>query len=174
MRWILACLSCAAAAGAAPPQTVSSVDLSRYQGVWYEIARYPNRFQRDCAGEVTATYELRDDGKVRVVNRCRKQNGALSEAEGVARPAKDGSNAKLQVRFAPAILSFLPQVWGDYWVIELAPDYSHAVVGHPAREYLWILGRSPNMDEETYGELVRRIEQKHGYDPARLIRTRQQ
>lgn len=171
MGLLFASISCAA--GLTVPLTVvPSVDLSRYQGVWYEIARYPNRFQNQCAGDVSAKYELRSDSKIRVVNRCRKTNGEMSEAQGVARLAeKDGPNSKLEVRFAPPLLSFLPFVWGDYWIIELAPDYSYAVVGHPDREYLWILARSPHMDETTYQELLRKIQQDHGYDPSRLART---
>lgn len=155
-----------------PPATVASVDLDRYAGRWYEIARFPNRFQKSCAGEVTADYTRREDGRLRVVNRCRRANGSVIEASGVARvAAKDGSNAKLQVRFAPAWLSFLP-VWGDYWVLELADDYSHALVGDGGRDYLWILAREPQMDPGTYDDLVARAAAK-GFDTARLQRTDQ-
>ncbi len=153
-------------------QAVSSVDLTRYAGKWYEIARLPNRFQKDCTGEVSATYSPLEAGRLKVVNECRK-NGGIVRAEGVARLAvKDGSNSKLKVRFAPSWLSWVPFVWGDYWVIELAPDYSYSVVGTPDRKYLWILSRSPQMDEGTYKRLIERAEAQ-GFDSARLLKTRQ-
>jgi len=152
---------------------VPSIDINRYLGTWYEIARLPNRFQESCAGEVTATYSLYDDGDIRVVNRCRKESGELTEAEGRARRASDdGPNSKLKVRFAPAVLSFLPFVWGDYWVIDIAPDYSYAVVGEPRREYLWVLSRSPQMDPQVLGEILARA-RAQGYDLSRLLHTRQ-
>jgi apolipoprotein D and lipocalin family protein len=153
-------------------EVVPSVDLSRYAGTWYEIARLPNRFQEQCAGDVTATYAIRADGEVTVVNRCRQANGAMSEAEGRARRAAgDGPNTKLEVRFAPAFLSFLPFVWGDYWVIDLAPDYSYAVIGEPNRRFLWVLARSPEMDEGLLSDILGRI-RNQGYDIALLQRTR--
>ena len=94
--------------------TVPKVDLQKYSGVWYEIARLPNKFQKDCAGDVSAEYTMRDDGKIKVVNRCREANQSKpKQAEGVARVADEdnGSNSILEVRFAPAILSFLDSVW---------------------------------------------------------------
>ncbi len=98
-----------------PLEAVADVDIPRYMGLWYEIARYPNSFQTKCTGEVTATYTLLDDGTIRVVNRCRKENGEMSEAVGKAKLAdSDGPKSKLKVRFAPAILSWLPFVWGNY------------------------------------------------------------
>ncbi len=151
--------------------TVPSIDMSRYVGTWYEIARLPNRFQKKCSGDVTATYTLLDNGDVKVVNRCRKEDGGFTTAEGLARRAsEDGSNAKLKVRFAPALLSFLPFVWGDYWIIDLAADYSYAVVGEPDREYLWILARVPVMDNNTLGGILDKI-RKQGYDTTSLIKT---
>jgi apolipoprotein D and lipocalin family protein len=150
---------------------VPSVELSRYIGTWYEIARLPNRFQDKCAGDVTATYSILEDGDIRVVNRCRQQNGENTEAEGRARrAASDGPNTKLKVRFAPAFLSFLPFVWGDYWIIDLAADYSYAVVGEPDRKYLWILARSREMDETLLNEILVRV-RNQGYNTAPLIRT---
>lgn len=156
-----------------PLDVVPALDLTRYAGTWYEIARFPNRFQRQCAGSVTATYTLLDDGTVRVVNRCRTAEGEWIEAEGEARRATaEGSTAILKVRFAPAFLSFLPFVWGDYWVIDLGEDYSYAVVGEPAREYLWILSRTPALPDETYAGILRRAQAK-GFDVTKLIRTDQ-
>jgi apolipoprotein D and lipocalin family protein len=165
-------LFCSLPAAAADLVVVPSVDLERYAGKWYEIARLPNRFQTQCAGNVTATYTLREDGRITVVNECAKEDGTTSRAEGIARRAsEEESNSKLQVRFAPRILSFLPWVWGDYWIIELAPDYSYAMVGEPGRDYLWILAREPRMEGARIQELQRKA-QEQGFETARMIRTR--
>jgi len=155
-----------------PLRVVPSVDFSRYAGLWYEVARLPNRFEKKCAADVTAEYTPRDDGRIRVVNSCRKQDGKLTKAEGVARLAdRKGPNSRLEVRFAPSFLSFLPVVWGDYQIIELAPDYSHAVVGSPDRKYLWILARTPRMDEATYRRLTEAAAAQ-GFDVSRMMRTK--
>jgi apolipoprotein D and lipocalin family protein len=152
---------------------VPDLDVKRYMGTWYEIARLPNRFQDQCTGEVTATYSLRDDGDIMVVNRCRNAKGEIEEAEGRARRSADNEPpTKLKVRFAPAILSFLPFVWGDYWILDLAPDYSHALVGEPSRKYLWVLSRNPGMDETTLRRILD-IAERQGYDVSTLIRTAQ-
>lgn len=157
-----------------PLKTVSSVDLSRYAGVWYEIARLPNSFQNKCAGEVSATYSLLEKNRIKVVNQCRKNDGRITKAEGVARLAdKNGPTSELKVRFAPSFLSFLPFVWGDYQIIELADDYTYSVVGEPTREYLWILSRSPQMDEDTFARLTAAAASQ-GFDVSKLVRTRQQ
>jgi apolipoprotein D and lipocalin family protein len=151
----------------APLRVVPAVDLARYLGTWYEIASYPQWFQRDCVAS-TATYARREDGRIRVLNACRDRtlDGPLRQAEGVAWVvAGEPSNAKLQVQF------FWP-FRGDYWIIELDAEYRTAVVGHPSREYLWILSRTPQMDPALYAELCRRIE-AHGYDLRRLQRTLQ-
>lgn len=150
-----------------PLAVVPSVDLDRYLGQWHEIARYPNHFERQCARDVTANYSRNDDGTLNVVNACRKEDGSLQSAAALARVV---APAKLEVRFAPAWLGFLPFVWGKYWVIELAPDYSYAVVGEPTREYLWILARSPRMDDGTYARITAGLP-AFGYDPARLLRN---
>lgn len=155
-----------------PLETVTGVDIKRYVGRWYEIARLPNRFQEDCAGDVTATYSLREDGEINVVNRCRKSDGEMSEAEGRAKRAdREEPPSKLKVRFAPAFLSFLPFVWGDYWIIDLAPDYSYAVVGEPDRRYFWVLSRTTTMEEAVLQEIFERSRKK-GYDLSTAIRTR--
>jgi apolipoprotein D and lipocalin family protein len=152
---------------------VDSVDLRQYAGTWYEIARLPNRFQEECAGNVTATYKILENGEINVVNRCLKNDGDTSEAEGIARRAgHDEPNTKLKVRFAPSFLSFLPMVWGDYWIIDLAPDYSYAVIGEPNREYLWVLARTPRLEGNLFQEILGRV-RKQGYDLKTLIRTKQ-
>lgn len=135
--------SAPAAQSAADVRTVARVDLDRYAGEWFEVARFPNRFQDQCLGDVRARYTRRPDGRIDVLNLCRLADGSTDEARGVARVVDQASYAKLKVRFAPAYLSFLPMVWGDYWVIGLADDYTWAVVGSPDREYLWVLARYP-------------------------------
>ncbi|HVE86554.1 MAG TPA: lipocalin family protein [Myxococcales bacterium] len=147
-----------------PLQTVPRVDLSRYTGTWYEIASFPQGFQRGCTA-TTATYSLRDDGDIAVLNRCRqgRVDGREQSATGRVRVVDPSTNAKLEV-------SFFGPFWGDYWVIDLGPSYEYAVVGHPSRDYLWILSRQPTMDPERYEEILRRLEAK-GYQTARLVRT---
>jgi apolipoprotein D and lipocalin family protein len=157
--------------GREPLRVVPSVDLERYTGTWYEIARLPNRFQKKCAGDVAATYTLRGDGGLDVLNQCRKADGRLTSVKGRARLAdRRGPNTKLEVRFAPAFLSFLPFVWGDYQIIDLAPDYSYALVGEPGRKYLWVLARAPRMDEAAYGRATARAAAE-GFDVSRLLKT---
>jgi apolipoprotein D and lipocalin family protein len=153
-------------------RVVPALDLEKYVGVWFEIARLPNRFQKDCLSDVTATYSLLADGDIKVVNRCHKEGDVFTEAEGRARLAsREGPNSKLEVRFAPAWLSFLPFVWGNYWIIDLDDDYSYAVIGEPDREYLWVLARSPQMDEDLLTLILERARQQ-GYDTSALVRTK--
>ena len=147
---------------------VPTVDLERYAGDWFEIARYPNRFQNDCARDVRAAYTRRADGRIDVVNRCARADGSAIEARGVARVVDEQTRAKLKVRFAPAVLSFLPFVWGDYWIIGLADDYSWAVVGTPDRKYLWILARTPRL-EGTGREQAMAALRANGFDAAKLV-----
>ena len=157
---------------AGPVRTVESVDLERYAGDWYEVARFPNRFQRDCAGDVQASYARRPDGRIDVVNRCRDAEGGTIEARGVARVVDARTSAKLKVRFAPAWLSLLPFVWGDYWILGLADDYSWAVVGSPDRDYLWILARRPEIDAGGYAAAVD-VARANGFYVDRLVKTSQ-
>lgn len=127
-------------AHAAGVQTVPAVDLQRYLGQWYEIAAFPMRFQAHCVGETTAQYGLRDDGQISVVNRCKTASGEFDSASGRAKVEPNSGNARLRVTF------FWP-FYGDYWIIGLDPDYQWAVVGHPEREYLWILSRNPQLPQ---------------------------
>jgi apolipoprotein D and lipocalin family protein len=156
----------------APVQTVAKVDLQRYAGKWYEIARYPNRFQKQCAGNVTANYIITAEGKLDVINQCKKKNGELQTAKADGKVVDKQTNAKLKVRFAPSFLSILPFVWGDYWIIDLAPDYSYAVVSDSKRDYFWILSREPQMSETLYAQIMERAKSK-GFDPTRAVRTAQ-
>ena len=157
------------AAAAADPtvRSVPSVDLDRYAGRWYEIARYPNRFQDQCASHVTATYDRREDGRIRAVNRCRKADGSLDAVEGTAKIVEGTGNAQLKVRFAPGWLGFLPFVWGDYWVIGLDEAYRWAVVGTPDRKYLWLLSRTPQMAEAERAAAEEAM-RRNGFDVSRL------
>ncbi len=149
-------------------QPVAEVDLTRYAGRWHEVARFPNRFQEKCVAETTADYTLLPDGTVRVVNACRKADGSVTTAEGRARVA--GRSSTLKVRFAPGWLSFLPFVWGDYWILDLTADYGAALVGSPDRKYLWILARTPKLDEATYTRLVAAAAAQ-GFEVDRLVKS---
>ena len=149
-----------------PLEAVPNVELERYLGTWYEIASYPQRFQEGCTG-TTATYSLRSDGEIDVLNKCRKGalDGPEDVAEGRARVVDRTSKAKLEV-------SFFGPFWGDYWIIDLGPGYEYAVVGHPSRDYLWILSRTPTLDGDTYQGILTRLEEK-GYTLELLQKTLQ-
>lgn len=150
-------------ASVAPLQTIPRLDVQRYLGTWYEIAKFPNRFQKQCVANTQARYSLLSDGSLEVVNRCREANGKFSEAVGQARQVGGAESPQLKVRFAPAWLSFLPMVWGDYWVIDLDSEYQLAAVSEPTREYLWILSRQPKVDAVAYKNLLERLQAK-GFD----------
>ena len=150
-----------------PVRVVAGVDISRYAGTWYEIAKYPNRFQRGCVA-TSATYTVLPGGRaVEVVNRCR--NGSLDGPErsikGKARVVDEETNARLKVTF------FWP-FSGDYWIIDLSPEYEYAVVASPDRKYLWILSRTPRMDDHVYERILEKVREQH-FDPSRLERTPQ-
>lgn len=154
-----------------PLELVGSLDLQRYQGRWYEIARLPNRFQDQCDSDVMADYELLEDGRVAVTNRCRRADGSSSQVAGIARlDESDGREAALKVRFAPRWLSILPLVWGDYRVLALDESYRRALVGSDNRKYLWILAREPEMSNTDLDQLVDKARQQ-GFDVSRLTRT---
>jgi apolipoprotein D and lipocalin family protein len=155
-----------------PLQVVPEIDYQKYAGKWFEIARLPNRFEEDCVANVTAEYTPRPDGRITVVNRCEEADGGINVAEGVARREDGAPPSVLEVRFAPAFLSLLPMVWGDYRIIELDPDYRYAVVGSDDREYLWVLSRTPHLDDATYDAAVAAA-RSQGFDVSRLIRTKQ-
>jgi apolipoprotein D and lipocalin family protein len=143
------------------PRVVDSVDLNRYAGKWYEIASFPVSFQKDC-NCTTAEYTLTDKGYVTVFNACRKGSpgGRISSIQGKAFPVKGSNNAKLKVQF------FWP-FRAPYWIIGLADDYSWALVSGPSRKYLWILSRTPYMDEGLYAELLEKLKTQ-GFDVTRL------
>lgn len=160
MRALLLVLALPLLAG--EPPVVAQVDLARYMGTWYEVAKFPNRFQRGCLC-TTATYALRPDGKVSVINRCETLGGKGKESRGWAKVVDPATRAKLKVTF------FWP-FFGDYWILDLDPGYRHVLVGTPNRKYLWILAREPRLDEASYRALVDRAAQL-GFDVSRLEKT---
>ena len=147
-------------------KTVEHVDVKRYMGTWFEIARFPQRFEKGLVG-VTAEYALLPDGNVRVLNTGHERdlNGELRTARGKARVVDTATNAKLKVTF------FWPFA-GDYWILELGKDYEYAVVGDESRKYLWILSRTPQMDETIYNGLLERVKDK-GFDISKLEKVPQ-
>lgn len=149
-----------------PLQTVPSVDLNRYMGEWHEIASFPQRFQKGCVAS-KATYILRKDGDLNILNQCRDKTleGKVRTAKGKAWVVDSKSQAKLRVRF------FWP-FSGAYWIIDLGANYEYAVVGHPDRNYLWILSRTPQMDPAVYEGILDRLKKQH-YDISQLKKTLQ-
>lgn len=144
----------------APLEAIASLDVPRYMGTWYEVAKYPNWFQKRCIANTSATYAVQSNGMLQVLNRCQKEDGSMSEALGAAKQVGDATSPKLEVRFAPAWLSFLPFVWGNYWVIDLDPQYQLAAVSEPSRKYLWILSRTQTVEPKAYEALLQRLKQK--------------
>ncbi len=154
-----------------PVITVEKVDLERYAGKWYEISKLPNRFQRQCIADTTAEYAIRADGRIDVINRCKKKGNAFDEARGVARIVDTASNAKLKVSFVRFLWRWW--FWGDYWIIGLGRDYDYAIVGTPNRKYGWVLSRTPEMDPDLYETISEELE-KQGYNPLDFEKTRHQ
>lgn len=147
-------------------ETVKDLDLEKYSGTWFEIASFPQRFQKGCHC-TTATYTMTDKKYIIVENRCRKDSVDGKESYIKGKAFLSGpEKSKLKVQF------FWP-FKGKYWIIDLAEDYSYAVVGHPNRDYLWILSRTPIMDDTTYKEIVSRIKTKQ-FDVDRLQKTVQE
>lgn len=129
----------------------------KYVGTWYEQARLPNSFQKDCTGEVRADYVLQAGNTIGVTNQCRTLDGSTKVANAQGRLSKAVSPpdpAKLEVRFAPKWTSWLPMVWGDYWIIKLEGDYQYSLVGTPDRKYLWVLSRDQQADKATVNTLL--------------------
>jgi len=156
---------------AGPPIRVANVDLQRYVGLWYEIARIPNRFQNQCVWGVTAEYTLRPDGRIDLLNRCYKKDGSLDEAKGLARVDDKETNSLLKVSFF-SILGWRP-VWGDYWIIDLADDYGYAVVCSPDRKYGWILARDRHLPKEVLEDIYVRL-RRQGFDTSAFQATPQE
>lgn len=147
-------------ASPAPLEAIASLDVPRYIGTWYEVAKYPNWFQKRCIANTSATYTIQSNGMLQVLNRCQKEDGSITDALGEAKQVGDANSPKLKVRFAPAWLSFLPFVWGNYWVIDLDPQYQLAAVSEPSHKYLWILSRAKTVEPKAYEALLQRLKQK--------------
>lgn len=146
--------------------TVGKVDLKRYEGHWYEVARLPLYWERKCVSDVTATYTLRPDGTVDVLNQCRTKDGTMTASHGTAKPVGgDDSNSRLKVTF------FRP-FYGDYWILELDPEYRVAMVGTPNRKNLWVLSREPKLANDVLERLLARAREL-GFDTTPMIYTKQ-
>jgi apolipoprotein D and lipocalin family protein len=170
MAIMTALIGCAGMESREPLPTAASVDLSRYTGTWYEIARLPTWFQRHCVGS-KAVYTSRPDGAIAVHNECVTDTGALDQVDGAATVVDLKSNARLTVVFD----NFFARLFGssrdgNYWIIDLDPDYRTSVVGTPDRRYLWILSRTPRLDEPTYQRLIERAREL-GFPVSDLIRA---
>ena len=148
--------------------TIAALDVPRYMGTWYEIARTPNWFQKKCVGQSRADYQLQGDGSVQVINRCPLASGEMNEAIGQARQLGGPTSPKLEVRFAPAWLSFIPAVWGDYWVVDIDEAYQWVIVSEPSRKYLWLLARQPRLAADLRQQLLQRLE-RLGFSTAQLL-----
>ncbi len=158
-------------------QAVPSVDLPRYMGDWYQIGFYPNSFQKQCVSGTTANYVLNANNTVTVTNTCTTAEGTPSVAVGTARvrqpkvlgiPVGPGTTSKLEVRFAPNYLAWIPLVWGPYWVIQLPEDYRYSVVSEPTRTYLWILSRTPQLNPADQANILATLKQQ-GFDTSKLV-----
>ncbi|CAM4136483.1 Temperature-induced lipocalin-1 [Pseudomonas reidholzensis] len=164
----LALVGCASSNDDQKPPTTMQVDLQRYQGTWYELARLPMFFQRNCV-QSEARYTLRDDGRIDVDNRCQEKDGQLNQAQGIAEAQQPGKTDKLWVRFDNWFSRLAPDMTkGEYWVLYHDQDYSVALVGHPNREYLWMLSRTPEVSQETRDKLLT-IAREQGYDTKELV-----
>ncbi|MFZ1517477.1 MAG: lipocalin family protein [Ignavibacteriaceae bacterium] len=148
-----------------PPTTVKYVDLKKYVGLWYEVAKIPNSFQDQCVKNTTAKYTLTKDGEIYVTNSCIDEDGEIDAADGVVRVVDKKTNAKLEVSFV-SFFGWRP-FWGDYWIIGLDENYQWAIVGTPNRKYGWVLSRIPKLDNPTI-EKIFRIIKEQGYDPKKF------
>ena len=152
------------------PKVVKYVDLKKYSGLWYEIAKIPNRFQKNCKRGTTAQYKLLENGKIEVINSCIEEDGERDASEGIAQVVDASSNAKLEVSFVS--IFGINLFWGDYWIIDLDTNYEYAVVGTPTRKYGWILSRTPKLPEEKLNEVFELLKSQ-GYEPKKFEMTAQ-
>lgn len=155
-----------------PVEAVPRLDLDRFMGQWFEIARTPNSHERECARDVVSTYERISDAAVDIASACRHTDGEEERGNVIAHVRDPVSKSKLELRYAPRALGWLPFVWDDYWVLTIAPTYAYALIGEPSRESLWILARTPTLDDATYDELVA-VAAAQGFDTGKLARTPQ-
>lgn len=150
------------------PITVEKVDLEKYIGVWYEIAKIPNRFQKKCTGNTSAEYRIRKDGRIDVINKCDNKKGGVTIAKGIAKIVDKKSNSKLKVSFVK--LLGIQLFWGDYWILGLEKDYKYAVIGDSKMKYGWILAREKELSEVQWSEIENILAQQ-GYDKKRFVKT---
>jgi apolipoprotein D and lipocalin family protein len=155
-----------------PLKTVEKLELDKYLGVWYEVARKPLYFQNKCDRDVTATYTLNENGNVAVDNRCYSKDGSLNQSIGEAFVQNAPFNSKLKVSFLPEAIRWLPFGRGDYWVLKLDDDYQTVLVGEPRRKYMWVLSRSPQPDQTVVNEYLE-YAKSVGYDVGDVIHTKQ-
>lgn len=163
------------AAHALPLQALSALPVAPYMGRWYQVAYYPNFFQRQCVADTTATYRERGDGAVEVLNRCRTASGAFDQVLGVARPVAGVSSieagvlqpARLEVSFLPTWLRWTGVGWGAYWVVDRPDHGRYAIVSEARREYLWVLSRNPELSPEDRQSVRQRL-LALGFDLERL------
>jgi apolipoprotein D and lipocalin family protein len=153
-----------------PLQTVEALDLGRYAGTWYEIARLPTRHEKACASDVVAEYTVDEHGGLVVRNRCRHADGEIDEVQGQGRLPDPRQPGQLEVAFAPAWLRWWPGSWADYWVMSVDADYQVALVGTPDRDGLWLLSRQPQIAAPVW-EALTSLAQSEGFDTSRLQRT---
>jgi len=170
--WAVTAQTTATPAPPPPVNTIATLDVPRYMGTWYEIAKFPNRFQAKCVANTRARYLAQTNGSVQVLNSCVTADGSTIDALGLAKQVGTVTSPKLQVRFAPVWLSWLPMVWGDYWVIDLDADYQLAAVSDSKREYLWVLSRTPQVNDKVYHALLERLKAQH-FEVEKLERTTQ-
>ncbi len=155
-----------------PPIPAAEVDLQRFAGDWYEVARLPFHEEGVSAGDVTTSYVLEGPTSLRIINRCRRADGGIDTAEGVARVTDPVSGSKLEVSYAPSALKWVPWAWSEYWILHVDADYRIALVGTPDRRHLWLLARNPQLSQMEYQRLLNQV-RNQGYDPAKLRRTPQ-
>ncbi len=170
---VAALAGCASSDPVLPTQ--ANVDVNKYTGTWYEQARLPNSFQRDCVSDVQADYTLQPGNTIKVVNQCKQKDGSVKTAQAEGRLAVQSTTpdfSKLQVRFAPRWMSWLPMVWGDYWIMEIHGDYKYSLVGTPNRQFLWVLSREKQADQRVVNELLA-YAANHGFAVQDVTRTRQ-
>lgn len=159
-------------AQAKPLPVVERVELDKYLGVWYEVARKPVSFQSQCARDVSARYTINENGNVAIDNRCYDENGGLQQTLGEAFVVNAPFNSKLKVGFLPEIIRWVPVARGDYWILKLDENYQMALVGEPSRKYLWLLSRAPHPDKLMVNEYLHYAETL-GFNLKDIIRTEQ-
>jgi apolipoprotein D and lipocalin family protein len=168
----LLALSLLAPACATDVKTVDTVDLQRYLGKWHEIAAIPQFFQRKCVRDTTAEYSALESGDIRVDNTCTRDDGNREKVEGRARRSEPAATSKLEVSFLKLFGEYRFWAGGDYWIIELDPNYQWVVVGHPSRRYGWVLARKQSLPVANIAEIIGRIKAQ-GYDACEFIVTPQ-